>query len=81
MSQGDKGEGDDSGDSEPPIGFDRREVLRRRTGPGPAGVSGDSTGSRERSAISQGFVSSGDASRAFIQGSWSKICGPRSVRK
>ena len=52
-----------------PIGLDRSEVLRRRTGPGPGSAG---SGRRERSAMSHGFVSSGAASSAVIQGSWSK---------
>ncbi len=50
-------------------GSDRRDVLRRRTGPGPAEISSSIVVSRrERSAMSQGFVWSGSIDKAEIQG-------------
>jgi hypothetical protein len=79
VSQGVRG-GVDSGDEgREPIGFERVEVFRRRTGPEAGVFSG--SGIRERSAMSQGLVCSGAASRADTQGSWSKGWGPRSVRR
>lgn len=84
VSRGDRGAGDGDGgrgklcgEHGAAMGFERSDVLRRRTGPGP---SSDSAGSSERSAMSQGLVCSGAASRAESQGSWSKACGPRSAR-
>ena len=60
-------------------GLDRKDVFRRRTGPGPEGGSSEreekETGSRERSAISHGLVRSGDESKDAIQGKSSKACG------
>jgi hypothetical protein len=57
-------------------GSDRRDVFRRRTGPGPeAGNSdGEETGSRDRSAISHGLIRSGDDSKEAIQGKSSNAC-------
>jgi len=57
-------------------GLDRRDVFRRRTGPGPEGGASEreETGRRERSAISHGLVRSGDESKEAIQGKSSKAC-------
>ena len=56
-------------------GLDRSDVFRRRTGPSPEAGSSEETGSRERSAISHGLVTSGDDSKEAIQGKSSKACG------
>lgn len=57
-------------------GLDRRDVFRRRTGPGPEAGNSDreETGSRERSAISHGLMRSGDDSKEAIQGKSSNAC-------
>lgn len=60
------------------IGHDRRELFRRRTGPGPAVDRGsqsvESVGRSERSAISHGLMNSGAASSVDIHGSSSNAC-------
>lgn len=57
-------------------GLDRRDVFRRRTGPGPETDSsgGGEPGSRDRSAISHGLMRSGDDSKEAIQGKSSNAC-------
>lgn len=69
--EGEREGGGDSGDEGGvAIGFDRKDVFLRRTGPGAESPLG--SGIRERSAISHGLACSGALSSAEIQGSWSK---------
>jgi len=67
------GRGDPDGEGGVFMGFDRSDVFRRRTGPGPDGDD-SASGMRERSAMSQGFTKSGADSRVDIHGKSSKAC-------
>ena len=65
-------------------GFVRKEVLRRRTGPGPdasKSSQNSSAGSCERSAMSHEFSCSGLDSIAEIHGNWSKAMAAPDVSK